>query len=67
MQSHMGLCGLHDNAALQHVPMRPVNISGDFGDAAPGGALVHEMAHLQQHHFGKPSRMSYHNKEWARR
>jgi hypothetical protein len=27
--------------------------------------LVHEMAHLQQHHFGKPSRTSYHNKEWA--
>src|ERR1700733_139836 len=27
--------------------------------------LVHEMAHLQQHHFGKPSRVSYHNKEWA--
>lgn len=27
--------------------------------------LVHEMAHLQQHHFGKPSRASYHNKEWA--
>jgi len=24
------------------------------------------MAHLQQHHFGKPSRVSYHNKEWAR-
>jgi hypothetical protein len=28
--------------------------------------LVHEMAHLQQHHFGKPGRTSYHNKEWAR-
>jgi predicted SprT family Zn-dependent metalloprotease len=28
--------------------------------------LVHEMTHLQQHHFGKPSRISYHNKEWAR-
>jgi predicted SprT family Zn-dependent metalloprotease len=27
--------------------------------------LVHEMTHLQQHHFGKPSRTSYHNKEWA--
>jgi predicted SprT family Zn-dependent metalloprotease len=27
--------------------------------------LVHEMAHLQQHHFGKPSRTGYHNKEWA--
>jgi len=27
--------------------------------------LVHEMAHLEQHHFGKPSRCGYHNKEWA--
>lgn len=27
--------------------------------------LVHEMCHLQQHHFGKPSRSGYHNKEWA--
>jgi predicted SprT family Zn-dependent metalloprotease len=28
--------------------------------------LVHEMAHLEQHHFGKPSRNGYHNKEWAK-
>jgi predicted SprT family Zn-dependent metalloprotease len=28
--------------------------------------LVHEMTHLEQHHFGKPSRAGYHNKEWAR-
>ena len=28
--------------------------------------LVHEMVHLRQHHFGKPSRTGYHNKEWAR-
>lgn len=28
--------------------------------------LAHEMAHLEQHHFGKPSRGGYHNKEWAR-
>lgn len=27
--------------------------------------LVHEMAHLWQHHFGKPSRSGYHNAEWA--
>ncbi len=27
--------------------------------------LVHEMAHLEQHHYGKPSRTGYHNKEWA--
>lgn len=27
--------------------------------------LVHEMTHLEQHHFGKPSRNGYHNKEWG--
>ena len=27
--------------------------------------LVHEMVHLWQFHFGKPSRSGYHNKEWA--
>jgi predicted SprT family Zn-dependent metalloprotease len=27
--------------------------------------LVHEMVHLEQHHFGKPSRNGYHNKAWA--
>jgi predicted SprT family Zn-dependent metalloprotease len=28
--------------------------------------LVHEMVHLQQEHFGSPSRKGYHNKEWAK-
>jgi predicted SprT family Zn-dependent metalloprotease len=28
--------------------------------------LVHEMTHLEQHHFGKPSRGGYHNAEWSR-
>jgi SprT-like family len=27
--------------------------------------LVHEMAHVWQHTFGKPSARGYHNKEWA--
>ena len=27
--------------------------------------LVHEMVHLWQFHYGKPSRNGYHNKEWA--
>jgi predicted SprT family Zn-dependent metalloprotease len=27
--------------------------------------LVHEMTHVEQHHEGKPSRIGYHNKEWA--
>lgn len=28
--------------------------------------LVHEMAHLWQRHFGRPSCTAYHNREWAR-
>jgi len=27
--------------------------------------LLHEMVHLWQFHFGKPSRRGYHNKQWA--
>lgn len=27
--------------------------------------LVHEMVHLWQHEFGRPSHRAYHNKEWA--
>ena len=27
--------------------------------------LVHEMTHVEQHHFGKPTRPGYHNKQWA--
>lgn len=27
--------------------------------------LVHEMVHLEQFHFGTPSRAGYHNAEWA--
>jgi SprT-like family len=27
--------------------------------------LVHEMTHLEQHHFGKPSRNGYHNTQWG--
>lgn len=29
--------------------------------------LVHEMAHLWQHEFGRCGRSGYHNKEWARK
>ncbi len=27
--------------------------------------LVHEMVHLWQHHYGKPPRKGYHDREWA--
>lgn len=34
-------------------------------DAEILSTLVHEMCHLWQHHYGKPSRSGYHNFEWA--
>lgn len=30
-----------------------------------GQTMAHEMCHLWQQHFGKPSRSAYHNAEWA--
>jgi predicted SprT family Zn-dependent metalloprotease len=39
-----------------------------FAERSPAAilsTLVHEMVHLWQHHFGKPSRATYHNSEWA--
>lgn len=29
--------------------------------------LAHEMCHLWQHHYGKPGRARYHNKEWSKK
>jgi hypothetical protein len=29
------------------------------------GTLVHEMVHLWQQEFGRPSRRNYHNREWG--
>lgn len=34
---------------------------------AVASTLVHEMCHLWQQEFGKPSRSGYHNQEWAAR
>ncbi len=35
------------------------------GDMFWHSTLVHEMVHMWQFEFGKPSRYNYHNKEWA--
>lgn len=37
----------------------------DGGEREVLSTLAHEMAHLWQHHRGKPSRSGYHNREWA--
>ncbi len=41
---------------------------GHFASRTPEevlSTLAHEMVHLWQHHFGKPPRKSYHDKQWA--
>lgn len=37
----------------------------DRDDAKVLSTFAHEMCHLWQHHCGKPSRSSYHNRQWA--
>lgn len=45
-----------------------ISLNPDFLSEPPietMSTLVHEMAHLWQHAYGKPSRSTYHNREWA--
>lgn len=44
--------------------LNPAGFNGQ-SDLEILSTLVHEMAHVWQAHFGKPSRSGYHNKEWA--
>ena len=53
-----------DGARADEIAMNP----GYFRDRPSEevlSTLVHEMVHLEQHHFGAPSRPGYHNREWA--
>jgi len=46
------------------IAMNPESFAGRT-DKAILSTLVHEMTHLEQYHFGKPSPGGYHNKEWG--
>jgi len=46
------------------IAMNPESFEGRT-DKAILSTLVHEMCHLQQFHFGKPSPGGYHNKQWG--
>lgn len=52
-------------ATTDEIAMNPEH----FGrtDSEILSTLVHEMCHLWQAHYGKPSRTAYHNKEWGRK
>lgn len=50
--------------ASDEIAMNPMHFaSRDLAQVL--STLCHEMSHLWQAHFGKPSRSGYHNKEWA--
>lgn len=63
--SHKRFVDLADpSATTDEIAMNPMHFAGCSLDEVLS-TLVHEMVHLWQAHFGKPSRTSYHNKEWA--
>jgi predicted SprT family Zn-dependent metalloprotease len=74
MQRHKGAYGYFSGERFASLD-NPEDVTDEialnpahFGTRTPTAilsTLVHEMVHLWQHHFGKPSRQSYHNKEWA--
>lgn len=54
----------NQTAVTDEIALNPDHLR-DRSTAESLSTLVHEMCHLKQHHFGKPSRSGYHNKEWA--
>lgn len=50
--------------AIDEIALNPSHF-GERTTEQSLSTLVHEMVHLWQHHFGKPSRNGYHNKQWA--
>ena len=49
---------------LDEIALNPTTLNR--GDRLVLSTLVHEMVHLWQRHFGKPSRNGYHNRQWAK-
>jgi len=52
-----------DEKNVHEISINPDGL--DRKDEEWQATLVHEMCHLWQYDFGKPSRGNYHNKEWA--
>jgi len=46
------------------IALNPVHFATQKPDKVLS-TLAHEMAHLWQHHYGKPPRKGYHDKQWA--
>jgi SprT-like family len=76
MQRHKGSYGYFSgerfqNTANQHEITDEIALNpAHFATRTPEqvlSTLVHEMVHLWQHHFGKPPRKAYHDREWAQK
>ncbi len=52
-----------DGDTTHEISMNPHNLNRDLTDVL--STLVHEMTHLEQQEFGKPSKNGHHNKEWV--
>jgi predicted SprT family Zn-dependent metalloprotease len=73
LQRHKGAYGYFSHERFAHlgngdttdeIALNPATFAGK-SPAWILSVLVHEMVHLRQFHFGKPSRAGYHNAEWA--
>lgn len=53
-----------ESNSIDEIALNP-NIFKGRTDKEILSTLVHEMTHVWQQHYGKPSRNGYHNKEWA--
>jgi predicted SprT family Zn-dependent metalloprotease len=55
-----------DDEIIDEIALNPASFLRRT-DAFIASVIAHEMAHLWQFHFGKPSRRGYHNKQWAQK
>ncbi len=53
------------DATIDEIMMNGITMSRE--PAVVISTLVHEMTHVWQHHYGKPAKGGYHNKEWAKK
>ena len=59
-----GFIARHGSEAIDEIALNPRVFEGR-SDEAIFSTLVHEMVHLWQSYFGRPTRGGYHNREWA--
>jgi predicted SprT family Zn-dependent metalloprotease len=73
MQRHQGAYGYFSGGRFasldgveiaDEIALNPAHFAGRTATETLS-TLVHEMAHLWQHHFGKPPRRCYHERQWA--